>query len=80
VNAQNKSKQKNNTSGHTGVEWHKPVGNRKGRWKAVWKDEEGKRRGKSFTVYAEEDKERVKAVAIAHREAMAKRTRESLGM
>jgi hypothetical protein len=91
VNAQNKGKQKNNTSGHTGVEWHKPVGNRKGRWKAVWKDEEGKRRSKSFTVYkkrrsksitvyAEEDKERVKAVAIAHREAMAKRTRESLGM
>jgi len=80
VNAQNKGKQKNNTSGHTGVEWHKPVGNRKGRWKAVWRDEEGKRRGKSFTVYAEEDKERVKAVAIAHREAMAKRTREFLGM
>jgi len=80
VNAQNKGKQKNNTSGHAGVEWYKPVGNRKGRWKAVWKDEEGKRRGKSFTVYAEEDKERVKAVAIAHREAMAKRTRASLGM
>jgi hypothetical protein len=80
VNAQNKSKQINNTSGHTGVEWHKPVGNRKGRWKAVWKDVDGKRKSKSFTVFAEEDTERVKALAIAHREAMAKRTRDSLGM
>ena len=80
INAQNKGIQKNNTSGHTGVEWHKPSGSRKGRWKAVWKDEEGKRRSKSFTVVNEEDKERVKALAIAHREAMAKKTREFLGM
>ena len=80
VNAQNKGKQKNNTSGHAGVEWHKPVGNRKGRWKAVWKDKEGKRKSKSFSVFAEEDKERVKALAIAHRESMAKKTREFLGM
>jgi hypothetical protein len=82
VNAQNKSKQKNNTSGHTGVEWHKPVGNRKGRWKAVWKDEEGKRRSASFTlrVDTEEEKEFQKQRAIAHREAMANKTRESLGM
>ncbi len=80
VNAQNKSKQKNNTSGHAGVEWHKPVGNRKGRWKAVWQDKEGKRKSKTFSVFAEEDKERVKALAIAHRESMAKKTREFLGM
>ena len=81
VNAQNKSMQKNNTSGHTGVEWHKPVGNRKGRWKAVWKDKDGKKRpSKTFTVDREEDKERVKALAIAHREKMAKKTRDSLGM
>ena len=82
VNAQNKSKQKNNTSGHAGVEWHKPVGNRKGRWKAVWRDEEGKRRSHTFTlrVDTEEEKEFQKQRAIAHREAMAKKTRDSLGM
>ena len=82
VNAQNKSKQKNNTSGHTGVEWHKPVGNRKGRWKAVWKDEEGKRRGKSFTlrVDTEEEKEFQKQRAIAFREEEMRITRESEGM
>ncbi|MCH9717327.1 MAG: hypothetical protein K0U52_09615, partial [Gammaproteobacteria bacterium] len=61
-------------------EWHKPVGNRKGRWKAVWQDKEGKRKSKTFSVFAEEDKERVKALAIAHRESMAKKTREFLGM
>ena len=82
VNAQNKGKQKNNTSGHTGVEWHKPVGNRKGRWKAVWKDEEENRRSHTFTlrVDTEEEKEFQKQRAIACREAMAKKTRDSLGM
>ena len=80
IHAQKKNKQKNNTSGHTGVEWYEPSGSRKGRWKAVWKDEEGKRKSKSFTVVDEEDKERMKALAIAHREAMVKKTREFLGM
>ena len=46
----------------------------------MWKDEDGKRKSKSFTVYVEEDKERVMAVAIAQREAMAKITRKYLGM
>ena len=82
VNAQNKSKQKNNTSGHAGVEWHKPVGNRKGRWKAVWRDEEGKRRSHTFTlrVDTEEEKEFQKQRAIACREEEVRKTRESLGM
>jgi hypothetical protein len=82
VNALNKGKQKNNTSGYTGVEWHKPVGNRKGRWKAVWKDEEEKRRSHTFTlrVDTEEEKEFQKQRAIAFREEKMRITRESEGM
>lgn len=80
INAQNKGKQRNNTSGYPGVEWHKPSGNRNGRWKSVWSDKEGKRRSKSFTVRKDEDMEKMKAMAIAHRKEMAEKTRKFLGM
>ena len=82
VNATNKSKQKNNTSGHIGVRYEAPKRNRKGRWRAQYIDEHGKRRCPSFTlrVDTEEEKELQKKLAIAFREAMAKKTRKSLGM
>ena len=82
VNALNRSKQKNNTSGHTGVQWHKPVGNRKGRWRVQYPKKNGTRGNKSFTlrVDTEEEKELQKQLAIAFREEEVRKTRKSLGM
>jgi hypothetical protein len=59
VNATNRRKQKNNTSGHTGVRFE---GGATARWKVQWIDKEsGKRRTKSFSVakYGEEDAKKV---------------------
>jgi len=82
VNALNKSKQKNNTSGHTGIRYEPPKGNKKGRWRAQYVDEHGKRRCPSFTlrVDTEEEKELQKQRAIAFREEKMRITRKSLGM
>ena len=68
INATNRGKPKNNTSGHTGVRFE---GGAKARWKVQWVDKEsGKRRTKSFSVakYGEED---AKKLAIAYREEHA---------
>ena len=80
VNANNKSIQKNNTSGYPGVEWHEE-GTKK-RWKAVWVDENGKRKTKSFSVakWGKGDKEVALQYAIKHRELMNRKTKESLGL
>ena len=83
VNALNKSKQKNNTSGYTGVGYEAPKGNRKGRWKVQYPKKNNKTRGyKSFTlrVNTEEEKEFQKQRAIAFREEEMRITRESEGM
>lgn len=83
VNALNKGKQKNNTSGYTGVRYEAPKGNRKGRWKVQWPKKNNKTRGnKSFTlrVNTEEEKEFQKQRAIAFREEEMRITRESEGM
>jgi len=47
VNANNKSQQKNNTSGTTGVSFEDGP---KARWKCQWRDIDGKRQTKSFSV------------------------------
>jgi hypothetical protein len=82
VNAQNKGKQKNNTSGYTGLGYEAPKGNKKGRWRVQYVDEHGERRRPSFTlrVDTEEEKEFQKQRAIAFREEKAMNTRKSLGM
>jgi len=82
VNALNRGKQKNNTSGHTGIRYEPPKGNKKGRWRAQYVDEHGKRRCPSFTlrVDTEEEKELQKQRAIAFREEKMRITRKSLGM
>ena len=82
VNAQNKGKQKNNTSGYTGLGYEAPKGNKKGRWRVQYVDEHGTRRRPSFTLRedTEEEKEFQKQRAIAFREEKAMNTRKSLGM
>ena len=82
VNAQNKGKQKNNTSGYTGLGYEAPKGNKKGRWRVQYVDEHGERRRPSFTlrVDTEEEKEFQKQRAIAFREEEMRITRESEGM
>ena len=83
VNALNKGKQKNNTSGYTGLGYEAPKGNKKGRWRVWWPKKNNKTRGnKSFTlrVNTEEEKEFQKQRAIAFREEEVMNTRESLGM
>jgi len=47
VNANNKSQQKNNTSGTTGVSFEDGP---KARWKCQWRDIDGKRQTKSFSI------------------------------
>jgi hypothetical protein len=49
INANNKSMQKNNTSGVKGVYYE---GGAKPRWKAQWNDENSKKKSKSFSVSA----------------------------
>lgn len=80
VNANNKSIQTNNSTGHTGVEWY-DEGNKQ-RWKAVWVDEDGNRKTKSFSVakWGKGDKEVAMQHAIKHREQMNRKTKESLGV
>ena len=64
VNANNKSKQKNNTSGTTGVSFEDGP---KARWKCQWRDIDGKRQQKSFSIAKWEDDAFKQACAWRHK-------------
>ena len=75
INANNKTIQKNNTTGHTGLQFLKASkGKNNARWKACWVDADGNRKSKSFSVLkcGKGDVEVAKNLAIAYRDKMTK--------
>lgn len=73
INANNKGKQKNNTSGITGVYKDEKS------WSAQWVDKDGKRHRKRFSINAYGDDE-AKSKAIAYRTMEVDKCRKALGV
>ncbi len=63
VNTRNGKRRCTNTSGYTGVAWHK----RMGRWLAYWQDERGRRVTKSFNTQEEAIAARASAISELNR-------------